>query len=266
MAVHSFRGGNGKSSVTGNLAGLLAASGQRVAVIDADIQSPGMHVLLGQAGKKIEFTLNDYLLGDCAVQQLALDVTADVGPDLGGKLFLVPASINPGAMAQVVSQGYEAQRLTESFHELASLLQLDFLLIDTHAGLNEEALLIMREVQAQIVVLRPDAQDMEGTGVTVQVARQLEVAKVLLLVNQLPHTGQSQATRWRVESTFNNPVVAILPQAVEFMTFDNHGLFALRHPGHPISVALQHLAARLLAAEGTDQWLSLPLPAAARSA
>jgi len=98
VALHSFRGGNGKSSLTANLAGLLAASGQRVGVIDADIQSPGMHLLLGQAGKKFEFTLNDYLLGNCAVQQLALDITADVGADLSGKLFLVPASIHPGAM------------------------------------------------------------------------------------------------------------------------------------------------------------------------
>ena len=60
VAVHSFRGGNGKSSIAANLAGLLAADGQRVGVIDADIQSPGMHVLLGQAGKTFDFTLNDY--------------------------------------------------------------------------------------------------------------------------------------------------------------------------------------------------------------
>ena len=245
VAVHSFRGGNGKSSLTANLAGLLAANGQRVGVIDADVQSPGMHVLLGQAGKRIEFTLNDYLLGNCAVQQLALDVTADVGTDLSGKLFLVPASINPGAMAQLVSQGYEAQRLTNSFHELANLLQLDVLLIDTHAGLNEEALLAMREAQTLIVVLRPDAQDLEGTGVTVQVARQLNVPQLLLAVNQLPETGQLQAVRARVEQTFHSPVSAILPHATEFMTFDNRSLFALRLPGHPISVALQHLAKRL---------------------
>lgn len=253
VAVHSFRGGNGKSSLTANLAGLLAANGRRVGVIDADIQSPGMHVLLGQAGKKIEFTLNDYLLGNCAVQQLALDVTADVGTDLSGKLFLVPASINPGAMAQLVSQGYMAQRLTDSFHELASLLQLDVLLIDTHAGLNEEALLTMREAQTLIVVLRPDAQDLEGTGVTVQVARQLNVPHLLLAVNQLPETGQLQAVRARVEQTFNSPVAAILPHATEFMTFDNQGLFALRLPGHPISVALKRLAVRVHGAVAADQ-------------
>jgi MinD-like ATPase involved in chromosome partitioning or flagellar assembly len=103
----------------------------------------------------------------------------------------------------------------------------------------------MRAVQTLIVVLRADAQDFDGTGVTVQVARQLEVPQLLLMVNQLPQTGQLQAVRARVEQTFNCGVAAILPQAEEFMTFDNHGLFALRHPAHPISVALQHAAKRL---------------------
>ena len=245
VAVHSFRGGNGKSSIAANLAGLLAADGQRVGVIDADIQSPGMHVLLGQAGKTIDFTLNDYLSGNCAIDHLALDVTAALGQPVGGKLFLVPASVNPGAMAQVLSQGYEAQRLTRCFHELANLLQLDTLLVDTHPGLNEEALLTMRAVQTLIVVLRPDTQDFDGTGVTVQVARQLEVPELLLMVNQIPESGQYQAVRARVAQTFNSEVVAMLPQATEFMTFDNDGLFALRHPGHPISLALKHLSTRL---------------------
>ena len=46
-SIHSFRGGTGKSNTTANLSYLLANSGQRVGVIDADIQSPGIHVLFG---------------------------------------------------------------------------------------------------------------------------------------------------------------------------------------------------------------------------
>lgn len=251
IALHSFRGGNGKSCITANLAALLAASGQRVGVIDANLQSPGMHGLLGQAGRKIDFSVNDYLLGTCSIHQLAQDVTMDLGQPVTGKLFLAPASVNPGAMAQVLSQGYDAQRLTQCFHDLANLLQLDTLLIDTHPGLNEEALLTMRAVQTLIVVLRTDAQDFEGTGVTVQVARQLDVADLQLMVNQLPDTSQVHAVRSRVEQTFNGPVAAILPQSAEFMAFESKGLFALRQPGHPISIALQHAAHRLTGATRT---------------
>ena len=103
IAVHSFRGGNGKSSITANVAALLAAAGRRVGVIDADIQSPGLHLLLGHAGRSPGHTLNDYLLGNCAVDQLAIDLTTALGEPVTGRLFLIPASINPGTMAQVLT-------------------------------------------------------------------------------------------------------------------------------------------------------------------
>ncbi len=47
VSVHSFRGGTGKSNTTANVAAILASLGQRVGVVDTDIQSPGIHVLFG---------------------------------------------------------------------------------------------------------------------------------------------------------------------------------------------------------------------------
>lgn len=242
VAFHSFRGGNGKSSIAANVAALLAASGQRVGLVDADLQSPGLHALLGQAGKSFDHTLNDFLLGNCGIDQLAIDVTAHLGRAVSGQVYLIPASSNPGTMAQVLSQGYEAQRITQAFHELTELLKLDILLVDTHPGLNEEALLTMRAVQTLVVVLRPDTQDFEGTGVTVQVARQLEVPRLLLVVNQVLETSQFLAVRARAQKTFNSEVLAVIPQSAELQSFDEDGLFVLRHPDHPVSMALQHVA------------------------
>lgn len=53
ISIHSFRGGTGKSNTTANLAALLALAGQRVGVIDTEIQSPGIHVLFGLHGDAI---------------------------------------------------------------------------------------------------------------------------------------------------------------------------------------------------------------------
>jgi MinD-like ATPase involved in chromosome partitioning or flagellar assembly len=47
ISLHSFRGGTGKSNMTANLAAVIASQGQRVGIIDTDIQSPGIHVLFG---------------------------------------------------------------------------------------------------------------------------------------------------------------------------------------------------------------------------
>lgn len=58
ISIHSFRGGTGKSNTTANVAAILAAQGRRVAVIDTDIQSPGIHILFGLAGEAITALLN----------------------------------------------------------------------------------------------------------------------------------------------------------------------------------------------------------------
>ena len=231
-----------------NLAGVVAAQGQRVGVIDASLQSPGLHTVLGRSLGKDDQTLNDYLLGNCSIHQLAIDMTSELGAAVSGKLFLIPASAEPGAIAQVISQGYEAQRLTQCFQEIAKLLQLDVLLIDTHAGLNEEALLAMQSANTLLIVLRPDANDFEGTGVTVQVARKLDVPRPLLMINQLLDTSQILAVRTRAEKTFSNEVAAVLPHSPEFMTFDGKGLFVFEHTEHPISLALKQMATSFVSA------------------
>ena len=47
MSVHSFRGGTGKSNTTANVATLFVMRGAARGVIDNDIKSLGIHVLLG---------------------------------------------------------------------------------------------------------------------------------------------------------------------------------------------------------------------------
>ena len=54
ISIHSFRGGTGKSNITANLAVTVARAGNRVGVIDTDIQSPGIHVLFGLKEVKVD--------------------------------------------------------------------------------------------------------------------------------------------------------------------------------------------------------------------
>ena len=75
VSVHSFRGGTRKSNTTANVAATLTLSGRRVGVIDADIQSPGIHVLFGVAGADVQASLNDFLFGEREIGEIAIDVT-----------------------------------------------------------------------------------------------------------------------------------------------------------------------------------------------
>ena len=85
ISVHSFRGGTGKSNTTANVAALLARDGKRVAVVDLDIQSPGIHVLFGMEQESgMVHSLNDYLWGNCQLRDAAHDVTSSLDDGLAG--------------------------------------------------------------------------------------------------------------------------------------------------------------------------------------
>src|SRR4051794_16525494 len=81
ISVHSYRGGTGKSNISANLAAIISRQGYRVGVVDTDVQSPGIHVLFGFDERKIARPLNDYLWGQCAIQDTAHDVSAILRED-----------------------------------------------------------------------------------------------------------------------------------------------------------------------------------------
>src|SRR5512136_146751 len=244
VSVHSFRGGTGKSNTTANLATLLAAGGRRVCVVDTDIASPGIHVLFGLAEDQMAHSLNDYLYGKCSIQETACDVTANLGLQGEGKVYLVPSSIRAGEIARVLREGYDVGLLNDGFRDLIGALKLDVLMIDTHPGLNEETLLSIAISDVLLIIMRPDQQDYQGTSVTVEVARRLSVPQMMLLVNKVPAVVAEAEVKARVEGAYRAEVVAVLPHSDEMMALASAGVFVTRYPHHPITAALKRVAER----------------------
>lgn len=248
VSVHSFRGGTGKSNTTANLAAVAAQAGLRVGVIDGDIQSPGIHVLFGLAGEKLSASLNDFLWHGRPIAEVAMDVSERQGVPIAGRLFLIPSSMEPGEITRVLREGYDAQRLTAGLRELVDTLSLDVLFIDTHPGLNEETLLSLVISHALLIVMRPDRQDYEGTGITARVARELEVPKVYIVVNKSPAQFDAASVAARVTEAYGCEVAAVLPHSDDLMELASEGVFVLRHPDHPLSARYRELAARVIPA------------------
>lgn len=245
FSIHSFRGGTGKSNMTANLAACLALSPARVAIIDTDIQSPGIHILFGMEQDKIERSLNDYLWGNCPIERTAYDVTPEPVRSAGGTIFMVPSSLEPGEIARVLREGYDVTRLIDGIRDLIVTLSLDYLFIDTHPGINEETLLSITISDALLVVLRPDSQDYLGTAVTVELAKRLEVPRMLLLVNKVPEGIDVDIVRERVESAYGASVVDVLPLSGDLMRLASSGVFVLHAPDHPLARQIHRVAREL---------------------
>ncbi|MEH1910894.1 MAG: MinD/ParA family protein [Nostoc sp.] len=251
ISVHSFRGGTGKSNLIANIASTIALQGQRVGIIDTDIQSPGIHVIFGLDENKMVYTLNDYLWGRCNIQDAAYDVTHALIAEqrhttkVLGNLYLIPSSIKAGEIARVLREGYDVVRLNDGFQELIRTLKLDYLLIDTHPGLNEETLLSIGISNILIIILRPDNQDFQGTAVTVDVARKLKVPKMLMVINKALPSLDFADLREKVEKIYNVPVAGILPLSEDMVQLASKGIFSLHYSEHPISQAIKGIADKI---------------------
>jgi MinD-like ATPase involved in chromosome partitioning or flagellar assembly len=153
--------------------------------------------------------------------------------------------MEPGEITRVLREGYDPHRLSSGLRALVSELSLDVLLIDTHPGLNEETLLSLVISQTLLVVLRPDHQDYEGTGITVRIAQELEVPRILLVVNKVPDTLDPAHVEERVRTAYGVDVAAVLPHSDDLMRLASEGVFALRFPAHPLSDLYRQVASRV---------------------
>lgn len=251
VAIHSFRGGTGKSNLTANLACTMAARGHRVGVIDTDIASPGIHVLFSVDESTLKYTLNDYLWGTCPIQDTAVDVSATCvslakpGTEHGA-LYLVPASIDTSEIARILQEGYDIGLLNDGILALIKHFNLDYVFVDTHPGVNEETLLSIAISDFTLLVLRPDQQDFQGTAVTVELARELDVKNMVLVVNKAHSATDKVVLKRVVEEKLQTPVGEIITLSDEMVQFGSGGLYCVKYPDHAYSEAVANIAELLV--------------------
>jgi septum site-determining protein MinD len=254
VSIHSFRGGTGKSNSTANLAACIATKGHRVGIVDTDIASPGIHVLFNLDQNTIDKSLNDYLWGKCDIKDTAYDVGGNLeapdGQSLAGLVYLIPSALRAGEIARIIREGYDVSLLNDGFRDLIDELDLDFLFIDTHPGINEETLLSIAISDMLIVIMRPDEQDYQGTIVTVDIARKLDIPYLYLLVNKALSRFDFEQIRARAEAAFECPVAAVLPLSEDMVALASAGIFYLRDPDHEWSRGIERVAELIMSMKG----------------
>ena len=138
IAVASGKGGVGKTNVSVNLAVAMAATGQKVMLMDADLAMANVDVLLGL---RPEGNLSHVIDGKLTLEEVLVE-----GPE---GLLIVPASSGVSRLAQLTPM--EHAGLIRAFSELS--VPLDTLIVDTAAGVSDSVVSFTHAAQEVIVVV-----------------------------------------------------------------------------------------------------------------
>lgn len=245
MVIHSYRGGTGKSTTTANLAVFLALFGKKVATIDLDIKSPGLHVIYQVSQTEMKATLNDYLFGRAPLEDVVIDITNKLGLPKG-KLYFLGASMKPEEIAKFMKEGYSEEFFKVVTQQLAEAYNVDYVVFDTHPGLNEDTLLAILSSDVALTLMRMDKQDITGTYVTIQVLRKFNKVGYVVLNMVPPKLANVPELPSEVSQLVGAPVIGVIPFYPEVLEHRSRGVFVLKHPQHEYTKRILTLAKKVV--------------------
>lgn len=138
IAIASGKGGVGKTNVTVNLGVAMAAQGQQVVLMDADLGLANVDVTLGLHP---QFNLSHVINGSKTLAEIMVD-----GPS---GMKIIPAASGVQRMAELSPA--EHAGMIQAFSEIDS--DIDVLLIDSAAGIADSVMSFTRAAQEVIVVV-----------------------------------------------------------------------------------------------------------------
>ena len=240
VMTNSFRGGTGKTTIISNLASYLAFHGMKVIIVDADVISPGIHAIFGLDEKNITNTLTDYLNGSVKIEETVYDLSENLGlPE--GQLLLVPSSMQESNIADFLQKSQNRDKVVSGIKGLTKAFEPDFIMIDTHPGLNREMLVMSGITDVMLNVVRPDNQDYQGLTVTSEVTTKLGLKSYIVLNKVHPRLRKPKLLQ-TVSKTFKLPVAGMLPHSEDILLSQSQFVFTDKYPNHIFSRAIYEIA------------------------
>jgi len=220
IAVHSYKGGTGKTIFSINLAAALVKHGKKVCLMDLDFRAPSLSTLLKV--EKADYWLNDYLNGICGIDKVLIDLTERIRD--GGKLFVGLA--NP---------------TTEAIRDIS-------LVFDTSPGLQYSSINAIVSADLVIVASTLDKSDVEGTKRMLKELYDLFEKKTRIVTNKVLYGENIKSVkdvRSQMEELYGVPILGVIPCFCDVSRAKGTLIFVEDKPDHPFTKIMDEIATEL---------------------
>jgi chromosome partitioning protein len=284
IALHSYKGGTGKSTISSNLSASLAKKGLTAVLLDVDVYAPSLQDYFQWQPKK---SINDYLFENANIDEVIHDLSpllnkfpsndGEQSDSSKGKLLVAFSSTSKdeiykldGAVRQEGSKIQLLRKFLMLREEIVSKYNADFIIIDTSPGIRYWSINSLAIADTILLSLKLDGIDLKGTRL---LAKEIYDSltklgtKSYLLLNRaagycLPPNlagEQTSSTQEMYNNTVNNQSTVIsklnadigmdtilsIPCYCDIQFDSNEFLTALRYPNHPFAGKIDALIEKL---------------------
>lgn len=170
ITITSGKGGVGKTTATANIGAALAASGQKVVCIDADIGLRNLDVILGLENR-IVYDLVDVIEGRCRLRQ------AMIRDKHLPELFLIPAAQTRDKTAVSPS---DMIRICDELREIS-----DFIIVDSPAGIERGFRNAIAPADLILIVTNPEVSAVRDADRIIGLVEAEEKDTPSLIINRI---------------------------------------------------------------------------------
>ena len=189
ITITSGKGGVGKSNIVVNLGIALQKMGNKVMIFDADIGMGNDDILLGFLPK---YNIFDIILKDMELQDVVIECPFGMKLLLGG----------PGTN--------KIERITEEeknklLNKLKALENLDFILMDTGAGINRTVLSLIASSDEVVVVTTPEPTSLTDAYGLVKAMNHFKLRnEISVIINKVSEYKEGEVTYNKFENAVNS--------------------------------------------------------------
>ena len=249
IAVHSYKGGTGKTLLSVNLAATFAKLGNKVCLFDLDFRAPSLFSILKVENR--ECWLNDYLNGACEINKVLIDFSSRIQGN--GKLFAALANPATEAIRDMSAKDRKWEmralgRLLSLRNTLLNDQKFDYLVFDTSPGLQYSSINAIVAADFVVVATTGDRSDVDGTRRMLRELYNLFEKKTGLVINKvLDATSKSKKDEMdnRVKNVYQVPMLGLVPCFCEILRAEGNLIFVQDKPNHPFTKILEEMAKKI---------------------
>lgn len=249
IAVHSYKGGTGKTLLSLNLAAAFAKQGKKVCLFDLDFRAPSLGIILKV--DDADCWLNDYLNGTCDIGKVLVDYSSRLQGN--GNFFVGLANPSTEAIRDMSAKDRKWEmhalgRLLALRNALLNDKEFDYLVFDTSPGLQYSSINAIVAADFVVVATTGDRSDVDGTRRMLRELYNLFEKKTGLVLNKVLDSASKSnkdELQKKVKDVYQVPMLGFVPCFCDVLRAEGNFIFVQDKPDHPFTKILGEMTRKI---------------------